>query len=229
MHNPWKKTLRWIVALELLTVPLLLHAADDDAPDGLKDPPPTERTGRPGDGRFRALTDADEDQIIKFVEQHMPQHHQRLLDLRDTNPRRYRMTLRFLWPRVQRLRAMPEATRKAHLREVQIKVQLYKTTRAYQTAESEGEKLQIKQDLRTLLGEQFNLEQTLQAYRLKQLQEQLKRLQEELEHRNANRQKIIDQRLEDLLSGQRPDWMRRPGRRGGPRMDRGEQGPEASP
>lgn len=216
MRIEQKRTLAWIVAIELVTMPLLLHAAED-AP-GPKGAPPEEgrHAGRgPGEHdphRNGPITETEERQIVEFVKAYMPQHYDRLIDLRDTNPRRYRITLRFLRPRVQKLQAMPEATRKAHLREVKLKVQIYKTTRAYRSADSDGEKLQIRQQLHDLLAEQFDIEQNIQAHRLKQLEEQLQRLKDELKHRNEHREKIITDRLEDILSGERPDWMPRAGR-----------------
>ena len=81
---------------------------------------------------------------------------------------------------------------------------------------SDAEKQQmdlLKTQLTDLLDEQFKENQKAQFDELAQLRERLDKLQQEITERNKNREEILSQRMEDLLSGKIPTTTPAAGRR----------------
>jgi hypothetical protein len=186
---------------------------------------PGRRHGPMRPGR-QEVSEEQEKQIMEFLSKHMKEHYDRLEKMREENPHAYRRSLAFLWPRVQQLLAMPEEARQAHVKEANLRVEIFRTARAYQEAGDAQEKENKKAELQNLLAEKFDAEQQVREYRLKKIQEQIDRLKNELQERLKDRDKVIQEQLEWWLK-QRPGDRRRPERGGPPGCPPG--GPSGGP
>ncbi|QEF96994.1 Polysaccharide biosynthesis/export protein [Stieleria maiorica] len=64
----------------------------------------------------------------------------------------------------------------------------------------------LKTKVRTLVEQSFDARQTAQREQIREMREKLRRAEETLENREAIRDRIIDRKVEDLLSEQVADW-----------------------
>ena len=64
---------------------------------------------------------------------------------------------------------------------------------------STEQRTDLKKALQQLVGKQFEVRQQRRALELKRLDTELQRLREAIDRRNAARDKIVDQRVSDLL------------------------------
>ncbi|WP_182867064.1 polysaccharide biosynthesis/export family protein [Stieleria mannarensis] len=67
-------------------------------------------------------------------------------------------------------------------------------------------KAKLKTQVKTLVQQSFDARQTAQHEQIREMREKLRRAEETLENREAIRDRIIDRKVEDLLSGQVADW-----------------------
>lgn len=217
------RTLRLIVAIEILLLPLALWAGEADgdalmAPPhaGPMDGPPNGPPDHPGDApprdRGRELTEAETAEVLEFVKEHWPEYHARMLQVKEENPRRFRMIVRAAAHRMNQLQGMSEEERDARVRESKLKIEIYRLSQEYRQARNPEDKLALKKEIRTNVAEAFDLEQKVREYGLERLESQLRQLREQLKKRDEQRGEIIDERVEDILRA-------RPGRERGDRPD----------
>lgn len=70
----------------------------------------------------------------------------------------------------------------------------------YNRATSAEDKERIKSQIKALLSDQFDVRQWIRQRRLDGLEKQIRELEEELKRRNESREKLIQKRLNELLS-----------------------------
>ena len=145
------------------------------------------------------LSPRQEEQVLDFVNKYMKDHAAQLAELKKRNPEAYQRTLLFYWPRVRQYRAMPKAVREAHVQNANLCLQIYRTAKRCQNAKADTERKKLKNQLKTLLTEKFDVEQKVREYRLTQLDKQLSRLKKELKGRADQRDKVIARQLAHWL------------------------------
>jgi DNA repair exonuclease SbcCD ATPase subunit len=211
------KALILIVTAELLAMPLVLLAGNDDfgsteprsegrdrsklsskRADKAKSAPRRQREGRDGMG------EKEIEEVMAFLKNNLPELHERMERLRETNKRRFHMMMRRMWPRMRDLMNLPQEVRQAHIRDSQLKIKVFRAARNLQEADTTEQKNKYRKQLQKLLAEQFDVEQKVRQYRLKQLEEQLDHLKKNLEQREKDRDKIIADRLKRLANRRRP-------------------------
>ncbi|MCD4824998.1 MAG: hypothetical protein K8S55_10335 [Phycisphaerae bacterium] len=143
-----------------------------------------------------SLSKEDEKKLLAFVKKYHPRMYERLTDLRQDNEARYKKALRRIWPRFEMLMAMPKEIRDAHIKQTTLKVELFKTAKKLHNTKDEKKRSELVAKLRELVAEQFDIQQKVRLYRLKQMEKQLERLEKDLKQRAADRDKIIESRLE---------------------------------
>jgi hypothetical protein len=148
-------------------------------------PPPMEHKAPLGQqfnvrGRINAL--------LENLRQNEPEEYQRLIKLRSQNREEY---LKELWKK------MPERENDNRQKIAETDRQCRKLGEKFQQAKTEQEKTDIKAELAALLEQSMELV-------LQDTKERLERVQAMLDHLNNNRERIIQQRLEQFLSGQTP-------------------------
>ncbi len=100
---------------------------------------------------------------------------------------------------MERLRKTdPKLYRKA-LRAMELERESFDLAEKYQNTVNEREKKKIREQLRTILSEQFDLKEKEKSARIKKLEEEITRLKDELVKREKNKKTIVEKRLKDLL------------------------------
>jgi hypothetical protein len=167
---------------------------------------PTSRPAtRPGPRRGGpALSEDQERELLSVLKDKQPGHYQRLVELRDSHPRRYRWALLSAWRWYRRWRAMPEDIREAANAAQNAKIMIYRTLQELREADDDYARFRLRRELRHAVRQEFEAELVVREYRLAQLEAELERLRAELEQREQNADALIAERVEHHLrvSGQ---------------------------
>ncbi len=217
-----QRTLILIVAVEVLLLPLVLWAGDEPAetsvpgngphemdelgppPEGPPDRPPHGPPPGRGHRQRRAeLNEEEIEEVLDFIQTHWPEYHSRLLDVRENNPRRFRMMIRAAAHRMEQFEGMSEEEREARIRLSKVKVEIYRLSAAYREANNETTQNALREEIRQSVAEAFDLDQKLREYGLARLEAQLRELRKELQSRTQRREEIIDERVNDILQPSR--------------------------
>ncbi len=159
----------------------------------LGQPPPGERI-LPFGQQFNVRTRIHE--MLENLQKNEPEEYQRLMKLRNDNREEY---FKELWKK------MPERENDNRKKIAEIDRQCWELGKKYQKAATEQEKAAIKAELAPLLDQSMDLV-------TQDTKERLERVRKVLDNLNNNRDKIIQQRLEQFLSGKpEPQHWERPG------------------
>ena len=162
-----------------------------------------------GDHPGLVVTDQQEADLLRALEEKRPEEARILRKLKDENPREYRFALVEAYRAWQLWKDMPLEMQKLHETQARARVEAWRTSREYLAATDPAVKDKLHARLVELLGQEFDADQAVREYRLGQLEEQLKRLRGELKDRADRRSQVIDQGLQNLLAGKaRPDSRR---------------------
>lgn len=242
----WRKWILPALLIGLLGGAAALEGQDDAnrAPRGDEGSDAAGRQGRPtspdpwgeafGGGRRHRrperLTEEQQAELLAAMQKHYPEAAKHLAELKERNPRRYRVAMAMLWRRHQQLQAMPAEQREAVVQEKRLRVKIARLQRALEAATDSAERERLGKQLAEAVGELFDVEQTRFRQRLARLEAHVKRLREELADRQERRDEIIAERVEALREGQRlgpghPGGGHGQGR--GDRPDGPDEGPRA--
>lgn len=159
-------------------------------------------------GPFGPLTEEETEKVLAFMAEHLPELHERLQTLKEENPARFRAymrRLRFEVRRLERLRRHDPEAFKGALAEKRLHLEVWHLVVRYRRAEDEPRREAIRDELEDVLERLFEAETVAREGEVRRLEERLKHVRERLKKRTANRDRIIEERLERLLSGERPE------------------------
>ncbi len=162
-------------------------------------PPPGEHTPPPFGQQFNVRGRIHA--LLENLQKNEPEEYQRLMKLRTENGEEY---LKALWEK------MPERENDNRRKLIETDRKCRELGEKFQKAQNEQEKAAIKEELSALLDQSMDLV-------VQDTKERLERVQKILDNLNENREKIIQQRMEQFLSGksalQHPEGTgNRPGR-----------------
>jgi len=185
--------------------------------------------GRPK--RMRPLTEEQEKELLAFLKEHRPDLHSRLTEMRDSTPRRYRWAIAPMWRWYLRYKRLPAKERDVELKQQDVRVKILRLLRAIRKEKDAAKAEKLKKMLREAVTEQIEIEQKAFEIRLARLEEQVKRLREQLKSRDQRRDQIIEERYRRLLEGGalRPHLMKRPRPPAGARGPNLDRAPESQP
>ncbi len=158
-------------------------------------------------GPMRFIPPRIEERLISEVDKVSPYLAEKLRDLKKNRPRLYRIVLGKLargyrW--YQRLKHDPKGKKfadelwKLSLKERELALK-------YKESESEKVKKQIAKEIKKISEKLFDLRQEAREIAVKQLEEKLKTIKEELKEREAHREEIIQQHIDQIL-GKGQGW-----------------------
>jgi Spy/CpxP family protein refolding chaperone len=181
-------------------------------------PAPLLHPGRHGHRR-QALTEQQEQELLRALKDKKPSAYERLMRLKDRDPRGYRRLLSGSWFWYQRWKGLPKEVQEAHVSLHGIRVRIWRTVRAFRETDDEKERARLRRQLRGLVSQRFDSEQVIRAHDIKSLEQRIERLKEALKGRLERREEVIEEEVSRLLSPSR----RRPPPP--PRAGGGEEGP----
>jgi len=146
-----------------------------------------------------------EEKVLGVIKKHDPAFAKKVADLKETAPAKYKMVLQmsgklFAMARMQQ----DETIEKDAVRALALEFESKELSLKYNKA-SDTEKKGIRERLKVVLAELFDLKSKGQEMRVKHMEEEIGRLKKNLEKRKANKTKIVEQRLEQL-TGEGYGW-----------------------
>ncbi|MFW6146436.1 MAG: hypothetical protein ACOC7R_03785 [Planctomycetota bacterium] len=201
----------FLVALATVaTLALFVGAVDDDGRPG--DGPGADGRPRPHHHRFDGppLSPERAAELMESIETERPRLHRHLTDLRRRDPRQFRRAMVGLDRFLRRLKDLPDELRQAVGEQRCSRLRRHHLVRQYHATADKGRRAELAAEIRELTGRIFDTDQSLREYKVRRLAEELKALREQLAARAAQRDTLIDRRVEELLAGDRPDHKPKP-------------------
>ncbi len=148
------------------------------------------------------LTPEQVDRLMGFIKENLPQFHERLAAARQNNPAAFRLMIhqaaRRLFPIVRMKFENPELAEKM-IAEFKAQIVIDDLTQRYRKA-SRAEREQLKPQLRQHVATRFDMRLERLRIEIRNLQRRLDEAKQELTDQEENKQELIDERLDDLLS-----------------------------
>jgi hypothetical protein len=146
-----------------------------------------------------------EERVLGVIKKHDPVFAKKVADLKETAPAKYRMVLQmsgklFAMARMQQ----DETIEKDAVRTLALEFESKELSLKYNKA-SDSEKKSIRERLKVVLSDLFDLRSKGQEMRVKHMEDEIGRLKKNLEKRKASKAKIVEQRLEQL-TGEGYGW-----------------------
>jgi hypothetical protein len=178
----------------------------DKSPEpGAKPPPPPpgpggsrDRGGPPSRRASKPLTAEQEKEVLEHLEKKQPEIYKQLLVHREKDRSRYHRTLRFVWYSLERQKLLPEDVRNAYDVLHGARVKMWGLAKELEKAKDPAARDDLEKRLREQAVEFFQAEQTTREHRLKQLEDQIKRLKEDLKERLRNRATVVKEIVERM-------------------------------
>jgi hypothetical protein len=165
-----------------------------------------DRMGGPGmKPGGRAFSASDEETVVGLIKKHDPAFAAGLAGLKGTSPEKYKMVIRMSGKMVLMAKMeKDEAIEKDVVRGISLEYDTKELSRGYDKA-SDGEKERIKKELDAKVAELFDLRLKGQAVKIQRMEKDLAKLKKNLESRRANKAKIVEERVGQLL-GESVGW-----------------------
>lgn len=146
-----------------------------------------------------------EERVLGVIKKHDPAFAAKVADLKETAPAKYKMVLQmsgklFAVARMEQ----DETIEKDAVRALALEFESKELSLKYNKA-SDSEKKSIRERLKAVLAELFDLRSKGQETRVRHMEGEIGRLKKNLEKRKANKAKIVEQRLEQL-TGEGYGW-----------------------
>lgn len=143
--------------------------------------------------------------VLGLIKKHDPAFFGKLKELRETAPGKYRIILQLsgkLFGMVKE--ELGENLEKDAVRALSLEFDSKELALGYDKA-SDAEKKSVRESLRGKLAELFDLKTRAHELRLKRMEKEIAKLRKNLESRKLNKEKIVQQRLEQL-TGEGYGW-----------------------
>ncbi len=145
------------------------------------------------------ITPEQEQELLKDLKAKRPEVHEQALELKKSDPEKYRrMLYMYAWSQ-RRLRALPEDVRKRVQAEMDARLKVSRLLRDIRATEDEPKREPLIAKLHQAVAEHFDAEHKGREGRLAMLEDQIKRLREDLARRVKDRDQIIKDRVKHYL------------------------------
>jgi len=138
-------------------------------------------------------------ELVEFLRDKRPEQYDQLAKLRDSDPRAYQRTARALYWFMHRVKAMPSHVQGPYIKMTDLSVKIWQKVRQLREATDAAQKKLLTAELRELVDQRFEPEQVVREYRIAQMEDQIKRLREQLKDRAAHRAQAVDESLTRYL------------------------------
>lgn len=156
----------------------------------------------------RTMGPVNDEQILHFLQQNLPERALQLSEQKAKDPEAYRRELRRLGLRtapLRRLQSIDPAAFATALEEFKAEEKLHSLRQAYQAA-GEGERAGLKSQMKPLLDQLFSARQARERKRLERLKQEVARQEARLSRRESSKQQIVNRRLEEITGDDALRW-----------------------
>ena len=144
-------------------------------------------------------TPSEEKDLLGFLKRSRREFYDSLMLQKKASDKHYQGTLKFAWQWYKKYNDLDKAVRSEVDREQRTRIEISKVLGQIQKTKSEGDLKKLRTELGRLAGVQFDAQMKITRYKLDQTYNQLSRLRKELSNRQAERKKIVAQRVADWL------------------------------
>jgi|GEM_PF-2928844 len=148
----------------------------------------------------RAMDEDEIDELMSFVEQHLPDLYETLDRARTLDPMAFRHMLRRVRGMMDRFRFADPKIRETMIAEYKVKMAIRRLKKDYYRATSE-ERESIKVELRAQIEKQFTYRQQRLVQEIARLRERLDEQSRRLAEQEKDKQRLIDEELSEMLDG----------------------------
>ncbi len=160
-------------------------------------------------------------QFLEHLAEKEPEEYARLMELRKRRPGMYRLELLAAWVRRQRMEHVPKEVREAKETIETGRRVILRLVMQYRRETDSGKREAVRGKIVQAVGELFDADITLREHQVKELEERLAAVRQEIKDRRANRDEVVEDRVQRVLElAERSGPLRRRGREGlrpGPR------------
>ena len=165
------------------------------------------------------MTEKDEQDALNYLKAHRPEHYLELMKLKDTDPQKYRNSIRSVWWWTRSVNNLPDSVRDAFIQQqdaflklsdawqelrkideqiAQAQAQIEKGPAAgvadpKQLAQLQTSEQEAKARIRKAIDSRFDAEQVIREYRLEQLRKQIDTMMDENRKREAQRPALVEE------------------------------------
>ena len=170
-------------------------------PDG-----PTTRPSAGGPSRYsrysrsRPLTEEQEKEVLEYLKEKRPDLHKQAMEYREEDPDRYSRMIRPMHYFIQGIKGMAPELREAHEIRQSTRLDMWRLARELIETKDDRRKKEIRLQMHEQADKNFDAEQTVRQDRLRQLAEQIKQMQEDLKERARDRETVIVETVERMIS-----------------------------
>jgi len=130
-------------------------------------------------------------------------YYKELMDLRKRHPQTYKKVILGEIKKLQFMTEMRESNPEVYkklLKVTELENKVNDLAKLYSAAENNERKAELKNEIKNLLSELFELKEEKYNIELNELENQIKTLKSKISKRKENKEKIIGKRLENLMS-----------------------------
>ncbi len=144
--------------------------------------------------------------VMGIVEKNDPEFAKKLFELKKTNPVKYNQVIKISFNFLHFAKNTQDPSiEKDMVRGISLEYDVRELALRYKNA-SDADKTKIKSEMKNKLNELFEIRTKVQELRLKRLENEIKELKDTITKRRANKDKIVDQRLNQLIGGKELNW-----------------------
>jgi hypothetical protein len=172
--------------------------------------PRARRPGAQAQPEILYLTPEQEEEVIAYLRKARPDRVDHLLDLKGKRPGLYRSFLSRAYREMRYLNRLKEDDPERYeqvAQEKKFEEEARLLAKKYRDSEDENEKVRLREDLKTLLDKLFDYRQMNRQFEIEKLEKRLEDLKDVNERRLANKEEIVERRLDEMLGTKRElEW-----------------------
>ena len=166
---------------------------------GQNDAPRSSHGSKGESSRRGHITPEQEQELLANLKANRPEVYEQALELKKSDPEKYRRMLSmYAWSQ-RRLRALPEDVRQRVQAEMDAKLKVSRLLRDIRATDNEPKRKPLIAKLHQAVADHFDAEHKGREGRLAMLEKQIERLREDLARRVKDRDQIIKDRVEHYL------------------------------
>lgn len=147
-----------------------------------------------------------EEIVLDTIKRNDPAFAEKLAGLRESNPKKYDVTIGIASKFLSMVKKAEEpGLEKDVVRGISLEYDVRELSLQYEKA-SDSEKAKIKDSLKTKLNELFDIRAKGQEARIKRMEKEIAELRANMQKRKANKSKIVEQRLNELVGSKDFSW-----------------------